>query len=306
MQDETGKVLGIQISPNKVFVAHLIKDKVNKYLVNHLSEFKLNQSFNHRLIFQQKNKEDFFKEIKNYVDDKKLESTGLALSFTNQAGLFKSVQIDINSSDEMRLDHLEWSFSQTTGDPLSHFSIALPDQVSFHNERIVMAMYQEVVQFSKELADYIAIPLTHLSMNILNFYYLYLFQQKIEGQDLIFTLIEDGYAEIAYFYSGMLQKTDFIEFENGINLNAVAIQLRNSLDMIKGSHTEDKIFLKMYLAGSAASISTAENLANAIQMGVELANPYENVKLSSILEGSDIIFRNKTNYAVCLAAALQG
>ncbi|MCB0280355.1 MAG: hypothetical protein KDD94_12675, partial [Calditrichaeota bacterium] len=70
--------------------------------------------------------------------------------------------------------------------------------------------------------------------------------------------------------------------------------------------SEENLFLKMYLAGSAASLSTAENLANAIQMGVELANPYENIKLSQQLESSDTIFRNKTNYAVCLAAALQG
>ncbi|MCB0278292.1 MAG: hypothetical protein KDD94_02230, partial [Calditrichaeota bacterium] len=237
MPEETGKVLGIQISPNKVFVAHLIKDKVNKYLVNYLSEFKPNQLFKHRLIYQQKNKEDFFQEIKNFIADKKLVADSLAISFSSQAGLMKSVQIDIGSSNEMIYDQLEWSFKQLSGDPLSHFAIALPDQVSSHNERLVLAMYTDIVQFSNELAKFLELKLTHLSMNMLNFFYLYNFQKKIEGQDLIFTLVEESYAEIAYYYSGLLQRTDFIEFDNGLNLNAVAIQLRNTLDMIKGSHS---------------------------------------------------------------------
>jgi hypothetical protein len=199
----------------------------------------------------------------------------IIVSFNGQSSFIKSVPIENNAPKQILMENIQWEFEQVSASSREEFSFAIHEDL-INKRNVIIAIRNQRVEFAKELAislnkSLIGINLT--SANTLNLV-------DTVATNAILLSLNDSFVEIALIYNGHFQNLNIFSYPNGIDFNDLNINLRKSNDlMMSDGFTPESIFA----TGAFIKKSDAEQISNAVQIPIELIDPFKSVTFNGVL-----------------------
>mgnify|MGYP000503883247 CR=1 FL=1 len=214
---------------------------------------------------------------------------GCAISLNMQSTFFKT------QDSQLGLEQLEWEMTQIVGGSLSEYILSVPD-ITNSDISVLIAMRKEKVEFTKQLADQLGIDLISIGLNLTNFQEL-VDASGYEYENVILLVMNQQVVEVATIQSGVISQAQMFIYENGLDLNDLNIHLRKLSDFMTMSGTPVE---EIFVSGNAALRQETEHIANAVQVPVEIVEPFKSITLADSVQEDE----NQVRYSALIGGVL--
>lgn len=217
----------------------------------------------------------------------------LIVSYNAQSTFLKTIKFENDVSKKVQLENVEWEIAQVSGGSRDEFSFFLNEDL-INYKHMVIAFRKQRIEFAKELALSLNLNLSSVGLNSANILNLV----DVIGSNALLLNINNTFVEIAVVINGHFEELLTFPYKNGIDLNDININLRKINDSCLSNGTPIE---HLFLSGRKVTKSDAEHVSNAVQIPIEIIDPFKTVDFVGEIEDNT----EPCTYASCVGAFFQ-